>query len=71
MEIEIYVCDTSAKMAETAGGLMADHEVQVVYATDGGGESGDIVRYNVVAGPSAADILSSFAGKWIVIAVRH
>jgi hypothetical protein len=69
MEIAIYICDSPAALIEAQAELTADDSV--LYMTpDDTPETGEIFRYLVKPPRSPGARLDSFAGKFVLVALR-
>ncbi|HWW57115.1 MAG TPA: hypothetical protein VN047_09510 [Sphingopyxis sp.] len=71
MTIQIFICDTPAALVTTLGELAATGRSKVIYQTpDAAAETGDVIRYLVKPPRSPGAKLESYAGKYLIVAVR-
>jgi hypothetical protein len=69
MTIQIFVCDTAAALVQTLAEIQ--EMSAVVYQTpDANPETGDILRYLVKPPRSPGATLDSYAGKFLIVAIR-
>jgi hypothetical protein len=68
MDIEIFVCDTAAGLIRTRSSI----DSRILYETEtASGEAGNVTRCFVGTTRSEADVLDSYAGKYIIVAARE
>ena len=70
MTIQIFVCDTAAALVTTLAEIQGTS--RVVYQTpDARPETGNVLRYLVKPPRSPGATLESYAGKYLIVAIRN
>jgi hypothetical protein len=69
MDIQIFVCDTAQALIHIVEEI--DGHSDILYRTEGtSGETGDLIRCRVRPPRDPSTTIESFAGKFLVVAVR-